>query len=96
MRIESHKIPKDVQEGLTSLLIDSVLVRERNVSPAIITTSPSQWFPYAYGDSATFIDVTPLVGMTLWSNAQNIKDRCWKESVQRVGQTTGWSMRVRI
>ncbi len=75
MRIESHKIPKDVQQGLTSLLVNSVLFREHNTSPAIITTSPSQWLPYAFGESATFIDVTPLVGMTLWSNAQDIKDR---------------------
>jgi hypothetical protein len=85
MRIESHKIPKDVRQGLTSLLIDSVFVRERNVSPAIITTSPSQWLPYVYGDSATFIDVTPLVGMTLWSNAQDIKDRL----LERIG-AAGW------
>jgi hypothetical protein len=70
-----QKLPRDVQEGLISILLNAANAKEAGEPCTVITRSPGTWLAAPTSDSVTLLDLTGLIGASPWSSEQDLRDR---------------------
>jgi len=79
MQIWNNELQKELQAGITALLINAALPKDRDRPYAVITTSPSQWLPYCSSDKVTLIDVSRFAGLTIWNTEADLEIKLLSE-----------------
>src|ERR1700674_1273145 len=84
MSNHEHKLSKDVQRALMSILVKTTLP-DKDESYLVMTTSPGAWLASSGADSVTLLDLTGLIGTSPWSSEQDLRDRLVEQIV-----AAGW------
>jgi len=74
MQIWNNELQKELQAGITALLINAALPKDRDRPYAVITTSPSQWLPYCSSDKV-YINLMyqDFAGLTIWNTEADLE-----------------------
>lgn len=74
MHTGHHYLPREVRDGIITLLVHAAVPESRDRPYAVITTAPSEWLSRSTADRITILDVTGIVGATPWTSEADVTD----------------------